>query len=127
MPGVRRSGSRELTLRTLPRSGCPFLCECGTARRRGPRRPSIYFPVLEDSAVIGTSASAKAGETVDRTIARLESFVAETIAPTLRDDDRAAARQVFALPLGTTQIPDFALAQNPYAVALALGRRAARD
>ena len=89
----------------------------------GAARPSIYFPVLEDSAVIGTSASAKAGETADRTIARLENFVAETIAPALREADRAAARQVFALPLGTTQIPDFALAQNPYAVAFALGRR----
>jgi zinc protease len=66
---------------------------------------------------------AKPGETAPRAIARLESFVAETIAPQLRDDERASARQMFALFLGTAEIPDLALAQNPYGAALSLARR----
>ena len=89
----------------------------------GTGQPSVYFPLLEDPAVLGVSATAKPGETAPRAIARLESFVADTIAPPLRDDERASARQMFALFLGTADIPDFALAQNPYGVALSLARR----
>ena len=65
----------------------------------------------------------KPGETAAQAIARLESFVAETIAPPLGDDERASARQMFAFFLGTADIPDFALAQNPYGAALSLARR----
>jgi hypothetical protein len=79
--------------------------------------------LLEDPAVLGLSAKAKPGETAPRAIARLESFVADTIAPPLRDNERASARQMFAFFLGTADIPDFALAQNPYGVALSLARR----
>jgi zinc protease len=79
--------------------------------------------LLEDPAVLGISATAKADETVPRAIARLESFVADTIAPQLRDDERASARETFALFLGTAEIPNFALAQNPYGAALSLARR----
>jgi len=85
--------------------------------------PSVYFPLLEDPAVLGVSAMAKPGETARRAIARLESFVAGTIAPQFRDDERASARQMFALFLETAEIPDFALAQNPYGAALSLARR----
>jgi hypothetical protein len=69
------------------------------------------------------SATAKPGETAPRAIARLESFVADTIARQFRDDERTSARQMFALFLGTAEIPDFALAQNPYGAALSLARR----
>jgi zinc protease len=86
-------------------------------------RPSVYFPLLEDPAVLGVSAMANPGESAPQAVARLESFVAETIAPQLRDDERASARQTFALFLGTAEIPDFALAQNPYGAALSLARR----
>jgi zinc protease len=89
----------------------------------GTGRPSVYFPLLEDPAVLGVSVAAQPGETSARAIARLESFVADTIAPHLRDDERASARQMFALFLETAEIPDFALAQNPYGVALSLARR----
>ena len=34
-----------------------------------------------------------------------------------------SARQMFAFPLGTADIPDFALAQNPYGAAISLARR----
>ncbi len=86
-------------------------------------RPSVYFPLLEDPAVLAVSATANPGETAPRAIARLESFVAETIAPHLRDGELAATRQVFAQYLGTGEIPDFALAQNLYGAALSLARR----
>ena len=73
--------------------------------------------------MLGVSAMANPGESAPQAVARLESFVAETIAPQLRDDERASARQTFALFLGTAEIPDFALAQNPYGAALSLARR----
>jgi zinc protease len=89
----------------------------------GTDRPSVYFPLLEDPAVLGVSATAKPGESAPRAIARLESFVADTVAPPFRDDERGAARQMFALFLGTAEVPDFALAQNPYGAALSFARR----
>ncbi len=89
----------------------------------GTGRPSVYFPLLEDPAALGVSAVAKPGETAPQAIARLESFVAATIAPPFRDDERASARPMFALFLGTADLPDVALAQNPYGVALSLARR----
>jgi zinc protease len=89
----------------------------------GSGRPSIYFPLLEDPAVLGASATAQPGETAARAFARLESFVAKTLAPQFRDEESASARQMFALFLGTAEIPDFALAQNPYGAALSLARR----
>jgi zinc protease len=89
----------------------------------GTGRPSVYFPLLEDPAVLGVSVTAKPGETAPQAIARLESFVANTIAPQFREDERASGRQMFSLFLGTAEIPDFALAQNPYGAALSLARR----
>jgi zinc protease len=89
----------------------------------GTDRPSVYFPLLEDPAVLGVSATAKRGEAAPRAIARLESFVADTVAPRLRDDERASARQMFAFFLGTAEVPDPALARNPYGVAFSLARR----
>lgn len=86
-------------------------------------RPSIYFPLLEDPAALGVSTTANPGETAPQAIARLEAFVADTLSPPLREDERASARQMFALFLGTAELPDFALAQNPYGVALSLARR----
>ena len=86
-------------------------------------RPSVYFPLLEDPAALGVSMSAKAGENAAGAIGRLESFVAETIAPPFREAERALARQTFALFLGTAEMPDFVLAQNPYGAAMSLARR----
>ena len=151
-PGSPNAGAvRELSVRTLqlqaepvaclayaaPQPGsdlyAPFLvlvarfwaasARPGGGRGGGAGQPSVYFPLLEDPAVLGVSAMAKPGETASRAIARLESFVADMIAPPLRDDERASACQIFAFFLGTADIPDFALAQNPYGVALSLARR----
>jgi len=86
-------------------------------------RPSVYFPLLEDPAALGVSGKAKPGESPTRAIARLESFVADTVATPLRDEERESARRTFAMFLATAEIPDFALAQNPYGEALSLARR----
>ncbi len=86
-------------------------------------RPSVYFPLLEDPSVLGISAAAKQGETAAQAFARLEAFVALTLAPPLRADEAASVRQMFAMFLGTTDLPDFVLARNPYGVALSLARR----
>jgi zinc protease len=86
-------------------------------------RPSISFAVLDDPAVFCASVTAKPGETAPQSLARLEAFIASAIAATLRDEERPSARQTFALFLGTTEIPDFALAQNPYGAAFSLARR----
>jgi RNA polymerase sigma factor (sigma-70 family) len=89
----------------------------------GSGRQSVYFPLLEDPAVLGVSAATKRGESAAIAIARLESFVADTIAPRLRDEECASVRQMFGMILGTAEVPDFALAQNPYGAALSLARR----
>jgi zinc protease len=86
-------------------------------------RPSVYFPLLEDPAVLGVSATARPGEPAPKAIERLEAFVAETVAPQLRADERASARQMFAFFLETAEVPESALALNPYGAALSLARR----
>ncbi len=70
-----------------------------------------------------SSAPAERGETASGAFARLEAFVAETLAPELRAEERAAAKGMFGFFLGTAELPDFALAQNPYGAALALAQR----
>jgi zinc protease len=89
----------------------------------GAGQPTVYFRPLDDPVVLGISAAAKPGETGAQMIARLESFVAETTAPQLRDVEPTSARQAFAFFLDTAEIPVFALAQNPYGAAFALAWR----
>jgi zinc protease len=148
-PGAPRPGSvRELAVRSLLPQAEPMVClayaapELGSelhapflvlvarlwaksqpAARGESGRPSVYFPLLEDPAVLGVSAAVKPGESTSQAIARLESIVAEALAPGLRDKERVTARQTFAFFLGTADLPDFVLAQNPYGVALSLARR----
>ena len=86
-------------------------------------RPSVYFPLLEDPAVVGVSAIANPGETAARASARLESFVAQTIARPLRDDERASApSDVRFLSGHEADIPDFFSLRTPHGVALSLAR-----
>jgi zinc protease len=149
-PGAPQAGAvRELAVRSLQPQAEPVACLAYAAPQPGSElyapflvlaarfwaaaaqagggggngRPSVYFPLLEDPAVLGVSATAQPGETAPQAIAHLEAFVAETIAPQFREHERASARQMFALFLGTADVPDFALAQNPYGAALSLARR----
>ncbi len=89
----------------------------------GPTGSPVYFAPLDDGTVVAVSAKVQSGESNDQAIGRLEAFVAETIAPKLRDSERAAARQQFARLLGLGDLPDIFLVGNPYGVALSLARR----
>ncbi len=89
----------------------------------GPTGSPVYFAPLDDGTVVAVSAKVRSGESNDQAIGRLEAFVAETIAPKLRDSERAAARQQFARLLGLGDLPDIFLVGNPYGVAFSLARR----
>lgn len=88
-----------------------------------PGRFPIYYPLLEDPAVIGVCVPARPNESEAELVARLEAIVSNAIEPKLRDDERTTAQQTFGLFLGLVDIPDAFIARNPYTVALALGRR----
>ena len=110
-PGTPQTGAiRELSVRSLQPQAGPVACLAYAAPEPGSElyapflvlvarfcaasaqpgagggtdRPSVYFPLLEDPAVLGVSVTAKPGETAAAAIARLESFVADTISPPLR-------------------------------------------
>ncbi|WP_165232317.1 sigma-70 family RNA polymerase sigma factor [Aquisphaera insulae] len=85
--------------------------------------PSVYFPVLDDPAMLAVSARARPNQSAADALTALDTFVAETIAPALRDGEKESARTSFAMFLGTAELPDHSLAQNPYGVAFSLARR----
>jgi zinc protease len=89
----------------------------------GPGRFPIQFMVLDDPHFLAINAPAKADETAQQAVARLQAFVAESIEPKLNDNEKARAKQSFGLFLGITDVPDAFVAQNPYVIAYALGRR----
>jgi hypothetical protein len=68
------------------------------------------------------SAPAQPGETAGKAVARLETFVAETIAPPLKGTELVATQQEIGFFLGTIDLPDDVLG-NIYGVAFSLGRR----
>jgi predicted Zn-dependent peptidase len=86
--------------------------------------PPVYYAVLDDPAVFSVNTPVRAGETAQQAAVRLEAFVAETVQPDLKPADIAAAREMFGMFLGVGEFPETVWAQNPYALALSLGRRA---
>src|SRR5262249_11421780 len=146
-PGTPRLGTvRELTVRSLQPQAKPQACLAyaapapasalyppflvlasrlfaASAPPGGADPASVSFPLLEDPAVLSVSTTAKPGETAAQSVARLEAFVAEATAPKLVANEGVSVRQTFGFFLGTAELPDFALARNPYGVALALARR----
>jgi len=89
----------------------------------GPTGSPVYFTPLDDGTVVAFSIAAKPGETAAQAYARIEAFVAETLEPKLRPFELTSTRQQLGLFLGTAELPDNLLAQNPYGVAFSLGRR----
>jgi zinc protease len=89
----------------------------------GPTGSPVYFTPLDDGAVVGVTAPAKPGETAAKAQARLEAFVADTLAPKLGDNEAAATRENLGFLFGTADLPDNLLARNPYGVAFSLARR----
>lgn len=91
--------------------------------RTAPGRFPIYYPLLDDPAVIGVNAAAGPNESDKELYTRLEVMISSAVEPELREVDRARTEQTFGLFLGLMDVPDAALARNPYSVAFAVGRR----
>jgi zinc protease len=83
----------------------------------------VFFTPLDDGAFVAVSAPARPGETGSIAVARLETFVAETIEPPLKGTELGATQQELGFFLGTMDLPDSVLG-NTYGVAFSLGRRA---
>ncbi|AGA24699.1 M16 family metallopeptidase [Singulisphaera acidiphila] len=88
-----------------------------------PGRAPIYFPLLDDPAILGVTTRRNRGETSRQTLDRLEAFMAETVEPKLGGNEGASAQQAFGFFLGTTRLPDPLLVTNLYGVAFSLARR----
>jgi zinc protease len=76
---------------------------------------------------VAISTTANPGENAAGAIKRLEAFVAETVTenfePNLGLFERMTARQHFGFLLGSVDLSDTVLVNNPYGVAFSLGRR----
>jgi zinc protease len=92
-------------------------------RPNAPNRPAMIFPLLDDPAALFITAPLDEGEPVDKAVARLDSFVKETIERKLTPADLARTRQFYGSLLGTSAISDLFLARNPYTTAFSLARR----
>jgi zinc protease len=89
--------------------------------------PADRFPVtyalLDNPEVLQVSAPIGQGETAEKTLARLDAFVAAAVAPALKAADLHATKNMFGWPLGLSDMPDALLVKNLYGEAFALGRR----
>lgn len=83
----------------------------------------VLFAPLDDPSTLSVGVRPGAGETDEAALARLDAFVAGAVGPPLRGDDAAGTLNAFGFLLGLSDVPDAALAQNPYGVAFSLGRR----
>jgi zinc protease len=83
--------------------------------------PVDYAP-LDDGVVLTVSAEIKPGEGPQQAIARLERIVAEALQPKFSDNKRRDARDQFGFLFGLVDVPDQALAQNPYGAAFTRAR-----
>ena len=88
-----------------------------------PGRTPIYFPLLDDPAMLGVTTRLNRGETPRQTLGRLETFVAEAVEPKLGANECDSAQQTFGFFLGTASLPDPLLVTNLYGVAFSLARR----
>ena len=108
-----------------PGSGlyAPFLALVARLWKRPPAGLSVVFAPLDDPSVLTVSCTPGEGETDEAALARVEAFVSGTVGPGMRGDDAALALNSFGFLLGLVELPDAALARNPYGVAFSLGRR----
>jgi len=83
----------------------------------------VFFTPLDDGAFVALSSPLKAGESPAQAFTRLQILVRETISPAPSGEEVALARQQFSFLLGTGDLPDNLLAQNPYGVCFSLARR----
>jgi len=89
-----------------------------------PEQMPVGYAVLDDPDVVSLCGPARPNEAPSAAASRFEKFIAEAVADDVTAQDLLATVQSFSLPLGLMPLPDAALAQNVYGVALAVGRRA---
>jgi len=88
-----------------------------------PGRFPVRYAPLDDPGILYLSAPIASGERSADVFRRIEAIAAETAAAPFESPDTAAARDFFGFLLGCADLPDFAIAANPYGVAFGLGRR----
>ncbi len=89
----------------------------------GPTGSPIFFTPLDNPNTLAVTVPLETGESSAQVLARLESFVAKTLEPKLGPEEIEAAQQQLGFLLGTMEIPDQLLAQNPYGVIFSIVRR----
>ena len=89
----------------------------------GPADFPVNFALLDDPAVLSVNFPIRRGESAQQARQRLETFVKEIVDQKLGEKECNSVRETFGFFLGTDDVPDRALAQNPYGVAFSLGRR----
>jgi len=90
----------------------------------GPGRWPVVYASLDDPAVLFVTASAKADETAEKAIARLDAFVEKTLKTEPTPVDVQTAKNTFAWTLGAGDLPDLLVSQNLYGLAFSIGRTA---
>jgi hypothetical protein len=83
----------------------------------------VVFAPLDDPSALSIGVRPGAGETDEAALARLDAFVAGAVRPAAQGEDAAGTLNAFGFLLGLADLPDTALAQNPYGVAFSRGRR----
>jgi len=87
-----------------------------------PGRFPVMFAPLDDPSKLTATVPLKGGETAGQAVERLDAFVAQAVGPGLKGGEGQRVLQSFGFLLGLIDLPEAALAQNPYGVALILGR-----
>jgi zinc protease len=91
------------------------------AQQRFP--PPFYYALLDDPLVVSVSSPVRTGETPEQAVRRLEGVLAQDLKPEITPADRQAVLNGFGPFLGLMELPDSVWAQNPYGLALSVGRR----
>ncbi len=85
--------------------------------------PPVSYSPLDDPWVFGLGSPLRKGESPAAATARLRRFVGQACAGRLAPQDVEVARMLFGPLLGLGSVPDLPWAQNPYGLALSIGRR----
>jgi zinc protease len=92
-------------------------------RTGGAGETTVHLPPLDDPSLAAISTSARPGESGEQAAGRVWALLDELVKPELRPGETAEVGQMLGFLLGTADLPDSALAANPYGVAFGMGRR----
>jgi zinc protease len=82
-----------------------------------------YLPLLDDPAAVVVSMAAGPGEAAEETLRRLGDRLSRIVGAELAPGEAQEAASMLGFFLGTSDVPDQALASNVYGAAFTLGRR----